>query len=211
MSKSVYSVILDDDLVVKLDQVAFENGVSRSVMLDKILANYLTVETPTVRMENIFQEVERLVNNYSGLRFVNQASNSMVSVQSSLVYKYRPTVRYVVGLYPEGELLGVIKISLRSQSPALFAVMNEFYSFFVKMEKKYVGPRKYTFEDGKFCRELKRPENLSTTDIGTQIANYVRLFDLFLNGYIKNYENAEEELLYIESEFAAKYGSKILI
>ena len=52
--KSVYSVILSDELVKRLDAVAYTSGVSRSVMLNKILADYLGVETPYSFIENIF-------------------------------------------------------------------------------------------------------------------------------------------------------------
>ena len=38
MEKSMYSVILRDDLVEELDGVALRNGVSRYVMLNKIIA-----------------------------------------------------------------------------------------------------------------------------------------------------------------------------
>ena len=57
--KSMYSVILRDELVRRLDAVAYENGVSRSVMLNKILADYLMVETPDTVMENIFSSMEK--------------------------------------------------------------------------------------------------------------------------------------------------------
>ena len=116
--KSVYSVILNDELVKRLDAVAYKSGVSRSVMLNKILSDYLGVETPYSFIENIFTSMEGLFAESVGMRFINQASNSMATVTSALEYRYNPKLKYALELFPSGDL-GQLKISLRSQNPAL--------------------------------------------------------------------------------------------
>ena len=87
MEKSMYSVILRDDLVGELDRLAFKNGVSRSVMLNKILSEYLDVETPEAQMERMFLKMEQFIGAVSGLRFINNASLAMAQVQSALHYR----------------------------------------------------------------------------------------------------------------------------
>ena len=93
MEKSMYSVILRDDLVEELDRLAFKNGVSRSVMLNKILSEYLDVETPEAQMERMLLKMEQFIGAVSGLRFTNNASLAMAQVQSALHYRYKPTLR----------------------------------------------------------------------------------------------------------------------
>ena len=83
MSKSVYSVIMTDEL----DRAAYKRGLSRSAMLDKIIADYLTMETPASRIENIFSEMEKMIMGRTGMRFINQPSLTMASVRSTLTYK----------------------------------------------------------------------------------------------------------------------------
>ena len=83
MEKSMYSVILRDDLVGELDRLAFKNGVSRSVMLNKILSEYLDVETPEAQMERMFLKMGQFIGAVSGLRFINNASLAMAQVQSA--------------------------------------------------------------------------------------------------------------------------------
>ena len=134
MEKSMYSVILRDDLVGELDRLAFKNGVSRSVMLNKILSEYLDVETPEAQMERMFLKMEQFIGAVSGLRFINNASLAMAQVQSALHYRYNPTLRYQVELFPAGDL-GQLKISLRSQSKELFRAMEGFYALFISLEK----------------------------------------------------------------------------
>ncbi len=210
MSKSVYSVILDDGLVSELDKAAYKNGVSRSTMLDKILADYLTVETPVVRMENIFSKMEGLIGSWAGLRFVNQAHLAMASVQSALSYRYNPTVKYSIELYQSGENLGEVKMSLRTQSPTLIALMEEFYKFFAYLENKYLGEREYAYENYKFTRYLKN-SNLSAEETGEAIAFFVRSTNYLLNVYFDGIDALEETKLKIERDYALNVAKKILV
>ena len=198
--KSVYSVILRDELVKRLDAVAYENGVSRSVMLNKILADYLSVETPDTVMENIFTRMEALFSEFSGMRFINQASSTMASVTSALEYRYNPKVKYSLELFPAGDL-GQLKISLRSQNPALIALLEDFYSFFIYLEGKYIGERTYFYGDERFARVFLRPSGLSANELGEAIANYVRRFDLYLRKYFAGLQDITNTKLQIEAEY----------
>ncbi len=201
MSKSVYSVILNDDLVAELDRVAYNNGVSRSAMLDKILSTFLTVETPVTRMESIFSEMERLIGGWSGMKFINQPSVSMASVQSALVYRYNPTIKYSVELFQSEEDLGVIKMSLRTQNPVLISLMEEFYNYFITLERKYLGEREYSYDDGRFSRVLKRSEGLSAEKSGEAIANFVRSLNYILNEYFSGLERLDNTKIILENKY----------
>ena len=201
MSKSVYSVILNDDLVAELDRVAYNNGVSRSAMLDKILSTFLTVETPVTRMESIFSEMERLIGGWSGMKFINQPSVSMASVQSALVYRYNPTIKYSVELFQSEENLGVIKMSLRTQNPVLISLMEEFYNYFITLERKYLGEREYSYDDGRFSRVLKKSEGLSAEKSGEAIANFVRSLNYILNEYFSGLERLDNTKIILENKY----------
>ena len=41
MKKSVYSLVLSDDVVAAVDRTAYQQGVSRSAMINQILAEYV--------------------------------------------------------------------------------------------------------------------------------------------------------------------------
>ena len=192
MDKSMYSVILRDDLVEELDRLAFKNGVSRSVMLNKILSEYLRVETPEDRMEKMFERMESFLAATSGLRFTNNASLALAQVKSALNYRYNPTLRYQVELFPAGDL-GQLKISLRSQSKELFRLMENFYGLFISLEKRYVGERTYFYQDGRFIRVFVRPEGASAEELGEAIGEFVREFDEYLNAYFSSDESVAAE------------------
>ncbi len=209
--KSVYSVILRDELVKELDAVAYRNGVSRSVMLNKILADYLCVETPDTFMENIFTQMEALFSEISGMHYVSQASSSMAAVTSALEYRYNPKVKYSVELFPAGDL-GQLKVSLRSQNPVLIALLEDFYNFFVNLERKYLGERTVYYADNKFIRVFRRPEHATAEQIGDEIAKYVKTFDLYMRRYTAGFNILESERINIELDYVERLkGKEILL
>ncbi|HBF86625.1 MAG TPA: hypothetical protein DDW54_02990 [Clostridiales bacterium] len=209
MDKSVYSVMMSDGLVALLDREAYRQGVSRSVMLDRILANYFSVETDEMRAGSIFGIMERFIGGYDGLKFVNQASGYMAAVQSALAYKYNPTVKYSVELFPAGDL-GQLKISLRSRSEALLAAMEEFYGFFMKLEKKYIGERTYGYDGIRFTRVFLRQKDATGEQLGEAIARYVSDFDRYLGKYFAG-AGSKEILEYIEAEYVGNMKEKEVI
>lgn len=209
MHKSVYSVILSDRLVNKLDAVAYKKGVSRSVMLDRILAEYLTEETTEMKMANAFAEMERIIERCAGLRFTNQASDYMAFVQSALSYKYNPTVKYSIELYPSGNL-GQLKVSLRTGSETLLGIMQNFYELFILIERKYIGEREYGFDGKRFIRILRRPER-SLDKAGEYIAEYISEFDDYLRIYFDNLGDEKKAALTIEKKYAENTAKKEVI
>lgn len=134
-------------------------------------------------MERMFLKMEQFIGAVSGLRFINNASLAMAQVQSALHYRYNPTLRYQVELFPAGNL-GQLKISLRSQSKELFRAMEGFYALFISLEKKYIGERAYFYQDGRFVRVFVRPENAGAEELGEAIGEFVREFDEYLNCYL---------------------------
>lgn len=210
MHKSVYSVLLSDELVDGLDELAYKNGVSRSAMLDRLLAEYLTVETEEMKMANALSNMGRLIERYSGLRFTNSPSSGMAFVQSALSYRYNPTVKYSVELFPAGDL-GQLKISLRTGNKTLIAIMEDFYSLFIALEKKYVGDRAYGYSNGKFVRVFLRPDGVSSKVIGEAIAEYVADFNQYLRTYFFSLDDTRRARREVEREYAKNIEKKEVI
>ncbi|MBQ1203294.1 MAG: ribbon-helix-helix protein, CopG family, partial [Loktanella sp.] len=53
MNKSVYSIVLSDDVVAQVDRLAYKAGTSRSAMINRILADYVSYVTPEQRLRDI--------------------------------------------------------------------------------------------------------------------------------------------------------------
>ena len=93
MSKSVYSVVLMDDVVDAVDRLAYEAGTNRSNMINRILAEYVQLATPEQRMQDIFSSIMDAVSGQNALQLMLNASDAMLSMRSAIHYKYNPSMR----------------------------------------------------------------------------------------------------------------------
>ena len=75
MNKSVYSLVLTDDVVAEIDRIAYENGTSRSNTVNQILAEYVSYDTPEKRIREVFSEVENLLTGSSRFQVMMQPSD----------------------------------------------------------------------------------------------------------------------------------------
>ena len=87
MIKSVYSLMLFDEIVEKIDQIAYENNTNRSQLINDILAEKIGLVTPEQKIQKI---LEQLDENFSDTLSVSQINkNSSIQFGKSLKYKYR--------------------------------------------------------------------------------------------------------------------------
>ena len=68
MQKSVYSLVLMDDVVAAVDRLAYREGTSRSNMINRILAEYTQLSTPEQRMQDIFSAISAVLDSQSALQ-----------------------------------------------------------------------------------------------------------------------------------------------
>ncbi len=88
MKKTLYSLMLDEEVVREIDRMAHRMGTNRSALINQILADYTSVVTPERRIENIFHEIEQLVAPARDLVPFFAPHTTSMSLKSSLEYKY---------------------------------------------------------------------------------------------------------------------------
>ena len=207
MNKSLYSLMLMDEVVDEIDKLALRMNTNRSNLVNQILADYVSVSTPEQQISSIFRSMEELISKTSELVPLVTPNQLSMSVKSSLQYKYRPTVRYVVQLYrvPE-EALGELTVNFRSQSPALLSAMAKFFMLWKRMEDAYIaeyyapGALRYQLSDSKFVRTIALPrgKNYREEDLGKAISSYVTMFDELMKGFLGGrYTERELERRYV--------------
>ena len=59
MNRSVYSLVLMDDVIRRIDELAYAMHTSRSNLINQILAEKLQMVTPEMRYQDIFQYLEQ--------------------------------------------------------------------------------------------------------------------------------------------------------
>lgn len=195
MKKSVYSLVLMDDVVQAIDEMAYSMNTSRSNLINQILAERVSFVTPEMRMQRIFSQIENLMN--SSFQLLEQPSDAMLSIRSPLKYKYKPTIKYSIELYRTFEkAVGKLKVSIRTQSSQLIAEMNNFFNMWQTIENKYLArtpPQKirWEFNGATFVRTFYclPSENLSDEQIANAIGGYINLVDKCIKIYFDNIDD----------------------
>ena len=203
MRKSVYSLVLSDEVVAAVDRVAYEHCTSRSNMINQILAEYVSYVTPEKRMRAVLDETRGLLMGSGIFQLMMQPSESIMALRSALAYKYNPTVRYSIELYrnTEGGRLGELKVSLRSQNQTLLIYLNEFFKLWIQIEDKLLSPAPdYRLENGRYTRILRLPAD-SQTGASESIASYIRLFDSCLKTYFALLDTPQAAMSRIIAEY----------
>ncbi|MEE0439508.1 MAG: ribbon-helix-helix protein, CopG family [Ruminococcus sp.] len=208
MKRSTYSVVLMDDVVAAIDALAAQMGTSRSNLMNQILAEHVCCITPEKRMRSIFSYVEQQMND--AFRIQLQASDAMLSVQSSLRYKYRPTIRYSVELLrsPKNSQIGWLRITCRTQSQSLIHTIHAFFQLWIKLERAYdpdkTAEREYQLLPGRMIRSLHLSEPTTEEQLGTAIGDYIRMIDAVMKTYFSELLEQTEMntcLQAVESQF----------
>jgi metal-responsive CopG/Arc/MetJ family transcriptional regulator len=199
MKKTLYSLMLSDDVVQEIDNLAHRQGTNRSALVNQILAEYVDMVTPERRIHDIFRQIGEILNSDREL-VPYVAPNAMtMSMKSSLQYRYRPTVKYSVELYRDRrEALGELAVVFRTQSEELLNAMGQFFRLWKQIEDELVAaylphPVQYALYPGRFTRSIAVPEdrNYSTADTARAISAYIRLFDRLMKGYLGGDMTAE--------------------
>ena len=191
MKKTLYSLVLNDEVVREVDALAHRMGTNRSNLINQILAEYVNYTTPEQRINEVLSAIEQLMAPSRDLvPFFSPNSYSM-SLKSSLEYKYRPTVKYEVELYRgAGESIGELTVLFRTQSMALIQGMTDFFRLWKQIEDAHLRPLigtkiDYALYEGKFVRSIAAPDkDCSTQELASTLSDYITLFDKLLKGYL---------------------------
>lgn len=193
MDKSMYSLMLMDSVINEIDKLAYAQNTNRSNLINQILADYVSIQTPEMRVKEIFDLMTVQVEALTDFKMAALPSDFMFTVKSPLQYKHRPTIKYSVELYrANSTLLGELRVVFRTQHYELLLRLSEFFNIFMALEKHYIkNPAiEYVIEEGRFRRTLLIPKTsdaLTGEYLSTAIGDYIKMFDDLLKYYL--YDN----------------------
>lgn len=200
MSKSIYSLVLSDGVVDAIDALANAAGISRSAMVNRILAERVAYTTPEMRLEEILEALARSMN--GAFMLAEKPSGGTLSARTSLKYRYKPTVKYSVEIFTEnGKRAGEMRVSFRTQSAQLIDDLTGFFKCWAALEQRYIADKLsedilYTISDGHFTRTLNMPRGeVSDEQLGTAVADYMAMFDGAMKAYFLKLPDIEEAAL----------------
>lgn len=193
MKKNMYSLMLSKNLIEEIDNLAYKQNTNRSNLINHILAEHLSMSTPEMHIQEIFEYLSSLLKTHSNLLIQNSNSASIICIKSSLNYKYKPSIKYSIELYKYNqEYFGALKIQFRTQSETLIHTLSTFFEIWVELEAKnlkpLIGNTKiiYTIDINKFERSLITPHPLTDNKmLSESVGKYIDMFDNVLKKYIK--------------------------
>ena len=191
MKKTLYSLMLNENVIKEIDILAHKSGTSRSNLVNQILAEYVNYTTPERRISDVFTAIEQLMMPSSEIIPFFAPNSQSMSLKSSLEYKYRPTVKYEVELYGGGmDSMGRLSVIFRTQSQSLIKSMTDFFRLWKRIEDAHLPSAsgeqiEYALYDGKFVRSISVPARDCTTEkLALAISDYIKLFDKQLKDYL---------------------------
>lgn len=199
MSKSVYSIVLNDAVVEAVDALAYKIGTNRSNMINQILAEKVAYVTPEQHIRNILDTVEDIINGQDVFRIMATHGDTSLMIKSSFKYKYNPSVKYSVILNKNGNSAsGELRVIFRTQNAVLLQELDNFVNIWNALESKYLNREiKYAKSSGKYVRELDLPsDKYDENQIGEMISLYITGFDRIMKLYF-----AGESVKNIEMEY----------
>ena len=206
MKRTLYSLMLSDDVVRAVDELAHSLGTNRSSLINQILADYVSITTPERRINDIFQAIEQMLAPSRELVPFFSPRALTMSLKSSLEYKYR-LFRSMDG--PLGEL----SVVFRTQSAALIEAMTQFFRIWKRTEDRLLAPLMsaeldYALYDGKFVRTIAVPTGRDVTadDVAGALSDYIKLFDRLMKGWLSGRYDAND----VQSEYYADLSRRKL-
>ena len=208
LEKSIYSLVLSDSVVDAVDDMARAAGVSRSAMINQILAERVAYTTPEMRLREILSAVQRSMN--EGFFLMEQPTGNSLSCRTSLKYRYKPTVRYSVEIFTHGgRKAGELKVAFRTQNAQLISDLMGFFRCWAALEQRYIAPRLsqdilYTIDDGRFTRTLNMPRaDITDSELGEAVADYMAMFDAAMKEYFAALPEKDSAAAAAEESYSA--------
>ncbi len=201
MKKSIYSLVLFDEIVDEIDAMACELSTNRSQLINEILADYIGLTTPDQKIKII---IENLKETFKSDFSIEQLKPSSIHFKRVLQVKYHPKIDYSYEFIGEKDnRFAVFKISSRTRSRDLRALFNEFYEKIGQLEEKNHFFPVNKNKDNNFVREFQYQGLISrdTNDISRFLTSYLRMIDSALNLFLGETDNLDEGLQALYNKF----------
>ena len=206
--KNIYSLVLSDDVVEAVDRLARSSGLSRSAMVNQLLAERVCCVTPEMRLKSITSAILSAVGGEFYL--TEQPSAATVACKTALKYRYKPTLRYSVELFGAGsKRAGELRITVRTQSDQLYSDLSGFFRCWTELEQKYIAGKisqdiLFAIEPGRFTRTLNMPpDGIPDEALGQAVADYMAMLDEAMKQYFAQLPDTGRAGAAAEKSYAA--------
>lgn len=213
MKRSIYSLVLADDVIKAVDREAARLGTSRSNLINQILAAELSCITPEMRMRDIFNSLTEQIGR--SFQIQQRHSASLMTMKTSLEYKYRPTISYRVELERAPDIfIGTLRISVRTMNEKLMEMFMNFFLYWSAMESEYLGKLKYEEQLSEitpvtFVRKLLNT-GLDDQNTACAIGRYLDMLNRALQNYFTDPSCLRDYSPWLEEQYKSMLKKYII-
>ena len=215
MKKSVYSLVLMDDVIEAIDELAYSLQTSRSNLINQILAERVALVTPEQYLQRIFESLSDYLRPYTHFKIQNQAADHMYSIKSAIRYKYNPTIRYLVYLsQKDGKLGGQLRIVSRTQSEVLYGYLNHFFNLWHQIENEHYTVTWEIEEGTKWLRTFNLDAFGSLdqeSDLAGALSHYIKGLDDGLKIYFGELNHEDTQYYLLKQHYKKHYEGHLHI
>lgn len=214
MSRSMYSLILSDAVVEAVDREAYRQQCNRSRMIERILAEYMGVETKEAQVRDMMEEIAKLLSAHERIQVLPNRETRSLVYQAPVRFKYNPTLRYRLEWQEvNGMHRAVLKIVSRTTSRPLADALETFFVHMNRWEKQYApfvqGENRLYRNIGKGTIQFVKTlyiGSLGSDEMSQLLSRYLAM----LNETMEQYFSSDDERLQMERgrEVLRKWGEK---
>lgn len=196
MNKNIYSIVLFDELVEALDQLAYKKSINRSQLINELLAEQLGLLTPNKKIRILLERLKEQLNEMKYFRV--KSKENQLELGTFIKYKYNPAIKYHIELCSKGQNKHILlKVSSRTTSSELIQKLNHFFEIISEIDiKRFQEIYGITINNKisdntnyKFIRQFmpNTPfDNLEVDNLSTYVYLYIKMIDTSLKYYFSH-------------------------
>lgn len=198
MGKSLYSLILSDEIIEAIDTLAYKKRTNRSQLINDILAERVGLLTPEQKVRKIIGYITQAMSIRENIHVKTVNECSSIQFGTFLKYKYNPSIRYSYEFYTSNDhKYAVLKVSSRTKSEELSHHLVNFFSIlsaidqkrFNELHAKEIVTQISDQSNNRFYREFLSGislEGVKEDRIGRYLSNYLLMLDQALKLYFSH-------------------------
>lgn len=213
MSKQIYSLVLSDQVIEKVDREALVKGSNRSQIINDMLCQTFGIWTPDLKMNRVMDLMSETLGEIETMQMVSASHGNTLQLRTTVAYKYNPKLKYVIEMSGKSRpTMAVLKIYSRTTSELFLQSLVMFFGYLNDFEERIeasinfrqVLSKGYAFDEKRFVKEIQC--DWTTKDVEAEaIARYLSNYILFLDESLKMYFNAYGNWQFIDQQMGALY------
>ena len=223
MKKNLYSVVLLEEVVERIDKMAYEQNSNRSQLINEILADKVGLYTPQQKIKSIIGQINDTISILDNIQIKSINECGSISFGTYLKYKYKPTIKYSYEFYTtKDNKYALLKVSSRTKSEDLSLHLLNFFRLIKEIDKQRfdeIHSREAVSNisndsNNRYSREFLSGislEEIEENQIAQYLSSYLIMLDESLKYYFLNLNKPTNQLIDEIDKIYCKYLRNLIL